>query len=346
MKTSTRSIIQTLLLGLAGAGFGAWIGLPVAALLGSALLVSTITLLGFRTTASNPLRNFSFIVVGCSLGSGITPETLALIGHWPLSLLALAITMAVMMYANVWLLARFYGQSIETGLLASSPGALSAVLALATSGYGNARAIIVLQGLRLLLVMAVLPIIIEGLNLQGSTNAASLHGTLEYALIPTVLVSSYILAVFLEKINFPAAYLMAGLSISAIGHGTNLIQGVMPNPLVTIAFIIIGSTVGTRFNGIQRSELKLYANAALASVTLSSLIAALAAFVVAILLNLPFGQVWVAYAPGGVEAMAALAMALHYDPAYVAVHHLARIIGLMLALPWIITWLKVIPIKA
>jgi uncharacterized membrane protein AbrB (regulator of aidB expression) len=43
--------------------------------------------------------------------------------------------------------------------------------------------------------------------------------------------------------------------------------------------------------------------------------------------------VFVAFAPGGVEAMAAMALALNYDPAFVAVHHIYRIILLILSLP-------------
>ncbi len=54
---------------------------------------------------------------------------------------------------------------------------------------------------------------------------------------------------------------------------------------------------------------------------------------VAQILGIPFGQVFVAFAPGGVEAMAAMALALGYDPAYVATHHLFRIILLFFLLP-------------
>ncbi|WP_020559376.1 AbrB family transcriptional regulator [Thiofilum flexile] len=340
MTTSTRTVFQTLFFGLVGAGLGTWIGLPVAPLLGSAILVSILTLSGVRTASSAALRNVCFVILGCSLGAGITPENLALIGRWPLSLVALALTVVLMMYTNTWLLARFYGQSVETGLLASSPGALSSVLALANSGYGNERAVIVLQGLRLILVMSVLPIIIEGLDLQGSNNMAYLQITMPYTLLPSLLGIALILALILDKFHFPAAYVMAGLLISALGHGSELLTGRMPQPLVTIAFIVIGCSVGVRFNGIQRHELKIYAGAALASVMLSSVIAAGMAYLVAMVLHLPFGQVWIAYAPGGVEAMAALAMALHYDPAYIAVHHLSRIIGLAMLVPWIMTLLK------
>jgi uncharacterized membrane protein AbrB (regulator of aidB expression) len=55
------------------------------------------------------------------------------------------------------------------------------------------------------------------------------------------------------------------------------------------------------------------------------------------LLGLPFGQLWLAYAPGGVEAMAAMALALHLDPAFVGAHHVLRILGLNLITPF---WLR------
>ena len=50
-------------------------------------------------------------------------------------------------------------------------------------------------------------------------------------------------------------------------------------------------------------------------------------------LELPFTQVWIAFAPGGLEAMAAMAIALGFDPAYVGTHHILRFIGLALVVP-------------
>lgn len=54
------------------------------------------------------------------------------------------------------------------------------------------------------------------------------------------------------------------------------------------------------------------------------------------ILSMSYGQVFVAFAPGGVEAMAAMALSLGYDPAFVAVHHLYRIILLIFLLPLIL----------
>jgi uncharacterized membrane protein AbrB (regulator of aidB expression) len=41
----------------------------------------------------------------------------------------------------------------------------------------------------------------------------------------------------------------------------------------------------------------------------------------------------VAFAPGGVEAMAAMALSMDYDPAFVATHHVFRLLFLMALLP-------------
>ena len=49
--------------------------------------------------------------------------------------------------------------------------------------------------------------------------------------------------------------------------------------------------------------------------------------------ELPLGQILIAYAPGGVEAMAAIGLALGYDPAFVAAHHFARILILLVLVP-------------
>jgi len=43
--------------------------------------------------------------------------------------------------------------------------------------------------------------------------------------------------------------------------------------------------------------------------------------------------VWVAFAPGGLEATSAVALSFGYDSAYVAAHHIIRILFLMLTLP-------------
>jgi uncharacterized membrane protein AbrB (regulator of aidB expression) len=51
------------------------------------------------------------------------------------------------------------------------------------------------------------------------------------------------------------------------------------------------------------------------------------------MLSLPVPDLVAAYAPGAVDVMMILALALHLDPVFVGAHHLARILAVSLALP-------------
>ena len=52
------------------------------------------------------------------------------------------------------------------------------------------------------------------------------------------------------------------------------------------------------------------------------------------------GDIAVAYLPGAIDAMMVLALALDLDPIFVGAHHLARLLGLSLALPVVISALR------
>jgi uncharacterized membrane protein AbrB (regulator of aidB expression) len=52
-------------------------------------------------------------------------------------------------------------------------------------------------------------------------------------------------------------------------------------------------------------------------------------------------QVLLAYAPGGLTEMSLVAIAMNGDVAYIALHHLARIVILIAIAPSILSWLAV-----
>ena len=54
--------------------------------------------------------------------------------------------------------------------------------------------------------------------------------------------------------------------------------------------------------------------------------------------DVPFAQMWIAFAPGGVEGMSAMALALALDPVFVAIHHIYRILLLIVILPILLRW--------
>lgn len=50
-------------------------------------------------------------------------------------------------------------------------------------------------------------------------------------------------------------------------------------------------------------------------------------------MGVPFGQMLLAYSPGGADVMPLLALSQGYDAVYVAVHHGARLLVMAVILP-------------
>lgn len=59
-----------------------------------------------------------------------------------------------------------------------------------------------------------------------------------------------------------------------------------------------------------------------------------------------FLTTWIAFAPGGLETMSALALSFGTQPVYVLTHQIVRVIALILFLPIVVYWIKRITKKA
>ncbi len=340
-KTIQSKLILTLALGLTGATLAHYAGLPAAALMGSALVVSVASL--FRLTCSVPagFRAVAFSIIGSSLGSSLTRDFVSQAVHWPISLFILTICVVTIMTVCSLVLTSRFKLSSDTALLATSPGALAYSLSLAVEGIGDIRSIVVIQSVRMLLIIAFLPLLLDYFSdgaAGASAGLAAEHMTVAGFVI--LFLSTLALGRLLERFRVPASYLLVGTVLSGTAHLLGLVAGRPASAILFVGFTITGTLVGARFSTISPLELKRLLKASLLVVCLSTSIAAVFAFLAALLLSMSYGQVFVAFAPGGVEAMAAMALALHYDPAFVAVHHLYRILLLIALLPLFLKFVK------
>lgn len=323
----------TLAVGTTGAFALSAVGFPAAPLVGAALATSALAWSGVRLQLPNGLRDAGFLVIGSSLGAGFRHELLDQIGGWALSLILLCASIFATVVASKSVLMRVFNKDNETALLASSPGTLSLALSMAIGGRGDATTVLIMQCMRLLILSAVIPVGMLLLGVEAGTATGPRDTLPPLELIGTLAVSAAV-AWLIARRGFPAAYLLGGMITSALAHVTGIVHGLPPAWLIFAGFCVTGSVMGVRFTGIRPADiLRLFAASA-ASVGAAALISMGFAGVASVLTGLPFGQVWVAYSPGGVEAMAAIGLALDFDGAYVAVHHLCRIAFLMALIPW------------
>ena len=123
---------------------------------------------------------------------------------------------------------------------------------------------------------------------------------------------------------------------SSLLHGTGTIEGGLPDWLRNVALVGIGAVIGTRFARMQVKTLLGHVHAALGSFAIAIVISAVFVTVIALTTNVRVADIIVAFAPGAMDAMLALALTLHIDPIFVGAHHLSRFVFVSITTPGIV----------
>jgi len=329
--------LLTVAAGTAGGALAAALNLPAGWLVGSMIVCAALVLGGVPIFMPNAVRQVIFVLLGVSMGSAFTPETVATMFKWPASFLGLAVAVFGVMAAGVAYLHGVARWSKATAFFASVPGAMSYVLAVALRSDADTRLVVVAQMLRLMVLMALLPIVVRTtmpFELPVRAAASSpVFGVM--AGLGIEIACGFALGFLMEWLRIPGGLMVGGMIAGAAIHVSGTVSGVMPQAILIPSQVLLGAFIGLRFSGTNIGELRDAVMPSLVSFAIAIAVAAGTAFVVARGLGLPLGQVLVAFAPGGLEAMTIMAFVLGLDPAYVGVHQLVRFLGLSLLLPFI-----------
>jgi membrane AbrB-like protein len=331
-------LLLTMTIATAGGALFATLGLPAPWLAGSMMAIVAAAMADLPVGLPARLRDVAFVLLGISMGSSATPESVTQMQAWPGSLALLALSVVATLFAGAVYLEKVHGWDRVTARCASMPGAFSSVIVLAATSAADLPRVVLAQSIRIFTLVALMPAILTLVGGASSgAGAAPMTPTNTALEVFATLAASGSLAVLLVFLRVPAGALLGAMIASSVLHATGLVHGRFPPPLVIIGFVATGVVIGARFRGTSLAALRRTVPGAIGSVLLALAVSAAIAAVGAFLLPLPFGQLWLAYAPGGVEAMAAMALALHLDPAFVGAHHVLRILGLNLVSP---LWLR------
>lgn len=323
----------TLAFASVGGTLFAYAGMPAGWLSGALVFTAIAALAGVRVGVGGWLREPTFVVLGTSMGAAISPETLRGMLSWPLTMLVLAISVPVMMTAVVLYLERVAGWDRRSAFFAAAPGALSAVLIIAETTGADTRRVAFGQSMRLFVLVALLPAALGGLGHQpAGTLPLGLQaaGFLDLAIALLIGILGACLA---ELVRFPGGAIVGSMLASGIAHGSGFIEGRLPDIFLIVGFIILGANTGSRFAGTRLETLRRFLIDALMALVIGTAVMVVFAMLAASIAGEPYVKVLVAYVPGALEAMTIMAFVLGLDPAFVAAHHLARFIGLSLAIP-------------
>lgn len=322
-----------------GGGIAHVLGLPAGWLMGGALAVTIAAMAGLPVSLPGRWRDVTFVLIGMSMGASVAPDSLSLLASWPISLTALALELVIIVALTGWMLVRVFGLDVGTAYLSSFPGHLSFVMGIAATGVGNARQIVIIQVIRILMLTIAVPI--GTLFLPIDHFPPPLPSDFLSPLQVLVLAGACVAGglVFLWA-KVPAGMVLGAMAVATGAKLAGLYEAAMPTPLVTITFVLTGALIGSRFVGITRAEFLAAAKGGLIATAMTVGIVTLMALGVAQLVDMPFGQIWLGLSPGALEGMGALGIALGYDTAFIAAHHVIRLLMLSFAIPLVVVLVR------
>jgi len=335
MVKTLQPFAETLLVAALGGAAFQFAGFPAGWMAGSLVAVAIASLAGRDMHVPTWAARAFFIALGIIIGAVATPETVRGMTIWPLSVVLLCIAMLAVTGAAACYLAFVHGWDAQTALFAAVPGSLSQVSAMAAERQADLRAIVVVQTVRVIALAVGVPL---SLTLAGFDAPMQLPGSARGFVdapgqLALLIAGSIFAALLFYRIGFTGGFFFGPMLVSAFLHGAGIVEVSLPVWVAIASMVGLGAINGSRFNQTSFRMLLDYLLASLGSLAVVVCVAGLFVLLATTLFSLRFDDLVASYAPGSVDVMMILALALHLDPVFIGAHHLARILVLSLSLP-------------
>ena len=332
------SLLRSLVLGAVGGALFWWLHLPLAWMLGAMTATGIGALLSWPIAGSQKARAPMVAIMGAMLGTSFSAGMIGHQAHWLLPLALLVPYLAVAGWAGSVYLRRVAGMDRKTAFYAAAPGGLVDMILMGEKAGADATTIALMHGARIFLVVLLLPVVIHlvtGADLSGRSSSwqpLSALGPVDALWFALTAAGG---AVAGHWLRLPAPLLIGPMLASAATHLTGLTDFAVPSAITAAAQVVMGSTIGSRFAGTPPRAILRCLRHSVGATALLLAIASAFALLAKALAGLPFAELLLAYAPGGLAEMSLIAFTLGLEVPFVAAHHIARIFLTISGVTWI-----------
>jgi membrane AbrB-like protein len=328
--------VLTLALGAAGGWLATQVNLPLPWMIGAMVATTVGSLAGLDLFMYRWVRGPNVAVLGVMLGSSFTPAIVARFGEWLATIAGLAVYVTLVTAILYWYFRRYGHFDRVTAFFSASPGGLNEMTIVGRELGGDDRLIALVHGARILMVVMTIPIgfmIFEEYrpSARPPMDVALFQQPWREALI---LGGCALVGAFgARAMRFPAAFVVGPMFLSALVHILGWSDSRPPAFLIALAQVVIGAGVGARFAGVKLYTIARVLLLSLGSTAVMVALTAIFALVLRHATDTSIEAVILAYAPGGLAEMSLVALALAIDSAFVASHHVLRIIMIVIVAP-------------
>ncbi|NEX46582.1 AbrB family transcriptional regulator [Rhodobacter sp. ETT8] len=333
--------LATLALALLGAGLFYLLGLPLPFLFGPMAACLVAALAGAPLRGMGTISTLARTVLGVAVGASITPEVVGRIPQMAGSVALVPVYVVIIGIVGVPFFRRL-GYDPVTAWYAAMPGGLQDMVTFGKEAGGDGRALALIHATRVLIIVTLAPLILTGLygsSLTGVLGAPARDLPLaELAMMAAAAVLGWKGA---ERIGLFGASILGPMIVTGVLSLTGMIHSRPPAEAILTAQLFIGLGIGVQYVGVTFRELRSFVLSGLAFVVLLAMLAALFTELVMLTGLARPVEGFLAFAPGGQAEMTVLALVAGADLGFVILHHLTRIVVVILGAPVVARVLQV-----
>jgi uncharacterized protein len=323
-----------LAIGISGGWLFAWLQLPLPWMLGPMTVCTLAAILRAPIAAPTVVRPPMSAVLGVMLGAGFTPQIFSQMLGWLPTIIGLAGFVAASALVCVYYFRRVGGFDPTTAFFSGMPGGLVEMVIVGEERGGNGRTIALVHSARILLVVMTLPFLVqfvEGVSLGVRVASAPSIVDAPFSSELWIIACGIVGIILGHLLRFPAKYLLGPMFVSALVHLVGITDFQPPTEIVNAAQVVLGVTIGCRFLGTAPQLILRILLLSLGSTVILLSLTLLFATAVAQVSDYSVVPLILAYSPGGLAEMSLVALAVHTEVAFVAAHHIIRILFVMMS---------------
>ncbi|PJJ86719.1 hypothetical protein CLV77_1275 [Brevirhabdus pacifica] len=318
----------------AGAALFSLLGLPLPFLFGPMCACLFAALAGVPMRGLGQVSVAARTILGVAVGASLTVAVVMQLPRMLPTLALIPVYIAVIAAVGVPFFTRLCGFDRVTAFYAAMPGGLQDMVIFGQEAGGNVRSLSLVHATRVLIIISLVPLLLNTMfdrSLDQPIGAPAAQIPLwDLVLMTLAALAGWKIG---ERLGLFGASILGPMFATAALALTGLITHRPPAEAILAAQFFIGTGIGVHYVGVTFDELRRVVLSAVAFVAVLALLAAAFTEALVLLELAPAVDIFLAYAPGGQAEMTVLAIVAGADLGFVIVHHLARIVLVIIGAP-------------
>lgn len=342
-----QQITQQLVLAILAGLLFDWLNIPVGWLLGPMIIgIVYATIQGNPQPLPPVFMTLGKATIGLATAVRFSPETLSMALNYAIPILLCVLLTGCLSLFHGYLLSRLAGIDRVTGLLAFIPGAASTIVAIGDEMGADAIAVAVLQYLRVLLVVLVIPslagFILPAHPVTQATTSIVINNHLPMPIFFNLLVLAGCCGLGIwggNRLRLPASGLLGPMLVTLVAFWELPYQLQVPQWLFAIGLLFVGVSIGLKFNRQAAQKLLKAVLIEVGLVLVLILLCLGVGYEFHVVTQVDTNTAVLGFTPGGIEAMIATVMQLGGDAGLVLAMQMCRMLMIIVIAPWLVAFL-------